>query len=74
MKGFYVVVLTINNEDHFFSHEEVGLIDPKTHETIREPMGYFVSKIDDACKFKNKWVAEMTASGYQNAKIWRVSK
>ena len=52
MKGFYVVVITVENNDLFFCNEEVGLIDPKTHKTIREPMGFFVLNIDKAYKFK----------------------
>lgn len=74
MKGFYVVVITKGDNDIFFSHEEAGLINPKTCEIIREPMGFFVLNIDKACKFKSRRVAEIYASGYQNAKIWRVSK
>lgn len=74
MKGFYVVVIETKDNSLFFSHEEAGLIDPKTHEIIREPMVFFVLNIDKACKFKSRRVAEIYASGYQNAKIWRVPK
>lgn len=63
----YVVVLIVDNKKYYFESEQVGLLDPKTQETIREPQGFFCDNLIHAQKYLEKWRAEMVASGYDGA-------
>ena len=66
----YVVVWTNEKGQRlYFEHEEVGMIDAKTHKTIREPQGFFSSDVKDACKFKEKWMAEAISAGYSDSHV-----
>lgn len=65
----YVVVLIVDNKKYYFESEKVGLIDPKTHETMREPEGTFCSSLIRAQKYLDKWRAEMVASAYEGARV-----
>ena len=65
----YVIVLIVDNKKYYFESEQVGLIDPKTHETIREPIGCFCDNLIHAEKYLEKWRAEMVASAYDGAQV-----
>lgn len=65
----YVVVLIVDNKKYYFESEQVGLLDPKTQETIREPQGFFCDNLIHAQKYLDKWRAEMVASGYEGAQV-----
>ena len=65
----FVVVLMHEGKKYYFESEEVGLIDPKTHETIREPQGFFCDNLIKAQKYLDKWRAEMVASAYEGARV-----
>ena len=65
----FVVVLIVDNKKYYFESEEVGLIDPKTHETQREPTGYFCDNLIHAQKYLERWRAEMVASAYEGAQV-----
>ena len=65
----YVVVLIVDNKKYYFESEQVGLLDPKTQETIREPQGFFCDNLIHAQKYLEKWRAEMVASGYEGARV-----
>ena len=65
----YVVVLIVDNKKYYFESEQVGLIDPKTHETTQEPEGYFCDNLIHAQKYLDKWRAEMVASAYEGAQV-----
>ena len=65
----FVVVILHEGKKYYFESEEVGLIDPKTHETIREPKGHFCDNLIQAQKYLDKWRAEMVASAYEGATV-----
>lgn len=65
----FVVVLIVDNKKFYFESEEMGLIDPKTQETIREPQGFFCDNLIHAQKYLDKWRAEMVASAYEGAQV-----
>ena len=65
----YVITILINNKKHYFEHEEVGLLDPSTHKTIRKPMGYFCTDLKDARKFLERWQAEAVSASYEGAHV-----
>ena len=65
----FVVVLIVDNKKFYFESEQVGLIDPKTQETIREPQGFFCDDLVHAQKYLERWRAEMVASGYEGAQV-----
>ena len=48
----------------YFVEEEVGLLNPVTHESIREPVGYFSPVLKEARQFAQKWVADIVCSAY----------
>ena len=65
----WVVVLVHDGHKYYFESEEVGLIDPKTHETMREPQGFFCDNLIKAQKYLDKWRAEMVASAYEGSRV-----
>lgn len=65
----FVVVLMHEGKKYYFESEEVGLIDPKTHKTTREPQGFFCDNLVKAQKYLDKWRAEMVASAYEGATV-----
>lgn len=65
----FVVVLIVDNKKYYFESERVGLIDSKTHETVREPEGTFCDNLIKAQKYLDKWRAEMVASAYEGARV-----
>ena len=65
----YVVVILHEGKKYYFESESVGLIDPKTHETTREPEGHFCDNLIEAQKYLEKWRAEMVASAYEGARV-----
>lgn len=68
-RRFYVVVLSFNGVPHYLESEKVGLLDPKTHATIREPMGFFCTDVKHARKFGERWQAEAVSAGYEGAHV-----
>ena len=69
----FVITLKIEGVTHYFEHEEIGTIDPKTHATIKEPTGYFTRDLKEAQKYRDKWHAEMVASAYKGAGVESIS-
>ena len=68
-KRVYVITVMINAKKHYFEHEEMGLLDPSTHKTIRKPMGYFSTDLKDAKKFVERWQAEAVSAGYDESRV-----
>ena len=62
-------MLVHDGRKYYFESEEVGLIDPKTHETMREPQGFFCDNLIKAEKYLDKWRAEMVASAYEGSRV-----
>ena len=65
----YVVSLTLEGVKHYFEHEEMGLLDPSTHKTIKKPMGYFTTDLKLAKKFLERWWAEAVSAGYEGSHV-----
>lgn len=65
----FVVVILHEGKKYYFESEQVGLIDPKTHETTRGPEGTFCDNLIKAQKYLDKWRAEMVASAYEGARV-----
>ena len=65
----FVVVILHEGKKFYFESEKMGLIDPKTHETMREPEGFFCDNLLGAQKYLEKWRAEMVASAYEGARV-----
>lgn len=65
----FVVSLAFDGVKCYFEHEEIGLLDPITHKTIRKPTGYFTTDLKEAQKYQDKWHAEMVASAYEGAGV-----
>lgn len=71
MRKEYFIIVWINEEGQrlYLEHEEYGLLDPTTHNTIREPMGYFCTDLKDARMFLERWQAEAVSAGYEGAHV-----
>ena len=73
MKKCYVVSITLGGVKHYFEHEEMGILDPATHKTIKKPMGYFTTDLKLARKFLDRWFAEAVSAGYEGARVESIS-
>ena len=71
-RKYFVVVWVRGGKSFYFEHEEMGLLDPKTHKTIREPMGYFTDHKKGACFFGDRWQAEAISAGYEGTHVEEV--
>ena len=69
----YVITLKIQGVKHYFENEEMGLLDPSTHKTIKKPMGYFSPDLKLARKFLERWQAEAVSAGYEGAHVESIS-
>ena len=71
MKNKFFVVVWVREEGQkfYFESEEMGLLDPTTHATIREPRGYFSPYIQDARKFGDRWQAEAVSASYSGSHV-----
>ena len=75
MKNKFFVIVWKNEEGQalYFEHEESGQLDPSTYKTLKEPMGFFVSNIEFAHKFNDKWIAEAICAGYEGSHVESIS-
>ena len=75
MKKKYFVIVWINEEGQrlYFERQQLGFLDSTTHETIREPIGYFSPDVKDAHKFSRRWQAEAVSAMYSESHIERLT-
>lgn len=69
---YFIIVWVRGGKSFYFEHEEMGLLDPSTHKTIKEPMGYFTEYKKGACVFKERWQAEAVSASYAGTHIEEV--
>lgn len=63
----FVITMMIHEEAHFLVREEIDKI-------TKEPVGIFSRDLMDAKKFLSKEQAEIWASGYQGARVERITE
>ena len=72
-RRFYVVVLSFNGVPHYLESEKMGILDPKTLATIREPMGFFCTDVKHARKFGERWQAEAVSASYSGSYVEKLT-
>ena len=65
----FVVSAVFNGVKYYLMREEVGLLDPKTLQPIREAEGFFVTDLIRAKKWTDRSLAEFVCSGYEGAQV-----
>lgn len=70
----YVITITQNNKKYYLQYETPGTIDPKTHQTLKEPMGHFKDTIDEAMKIDDKQLALAISASYDYSKVEEVEE
>ena len=62
----FVVSIVFNGTKYYLMREEVGVLDPKTLEPIREAQGFFCTDLIRAKKWLDRSLAEIACSSYEN--------
>lgn len=65
----FVVSAVFNGVKYYLMREEVGLLDPKTLQPIREAEGFFVTDLIRAKKWTDRSLAEFVCAGYEGAQV-----
>lgn len=69
----YGVKILIKGKPYYLQYETPGTIDPKTHQTIKEPMGYFTNNINEAFKIWDRESAKAVAAGYEGSSVVEIA-
>ena len=68
----YVIKINANNMVMYLQYETPGTIDPKTHQTLKEPMGWFTNKKSCAKRINDKDMAIAISKAYDDSVVEEV--